>query len=543
MSQRLSHIGFASVHPTVQLGAYAEIVSRAMERLEADRIVPRIWGADHTVWKSEPTDLADRLGWLDLPRQMRNETAALDAFALEIRRAGYSHVVLLGMGGSSMGAEVLAQICGAASHARALLILDSTIPSCIRDVADAIDPARTFFLVASKSGSTIEPNVLYQYFHRLVARQVGVERAGSHFAAITDLGTPLEELARDRGFLRVFATSPNVGGRYSALSYFGLAPAALAGVDIGRIIERAEMMAQSCSADSPVSQNPGAWLGASIGALAKRGRDKLTLVASPSFAGFEPWIEQLIAESTGKNGRGIVPIIEEPIVQPKYYGSDRAFAYIRANSDDNDSLDKAMSDIRDAGHPVILIRLDDRHDLGAEFFRWEFATAVASSILGVYPFDQPSVNDSKERTIAMLAELEASGSPPDVRPFGSISELLRQARPCDYLAIMAYIHQTPAVDEALFHLRRSIVEAQGIATTLGYGPRLLHSTGQLHKGGADTGLFLQIVSPHEADIPVPCEKFSFGMLADAQAAGDFHALRRRGRRVARVDATSIPGLT
>ena len=539
MPQRLSHIGFVSVHPTVQLGAYAEIVSRAMERIEADRIVPRIWGADHTVWKSDPTGLADRLGWLDLPRQMRNETAALDAFALEIRRAGYSHVVLLGMGGSSMGAEVLARICGAAT----LLILDSTIPSRIRDVADAIDPARTLFLVASKSGSTIEPNVLYQYFHRLVARQVGVERAGSHFAAITDLGTPLEELARDRGFLRVFATPPNVGGRYSALSYFGLAPAALAGVDIGRIIERAEMMAQSCSADSPVSQNPGAWLGASIGALAKRGRDKLTLVASSSFAGFEPWIEQLIAESTGKNGRGIVPIIEEPIVQPKYYGSDRAFAYIRADSDNNDSLDKAMSDIRDAGHPVILIRLDDRHDLGAEFFRWEFATAVASSILGVYPFDQPSVNDSKERTIAMLAELEASGSPPDVRPFGSASELLRQARPSDYLAIMAYIHRTPTVDEALFHLRRSIVEAQGIATTLGYGPRLLHSTGQLHKGGPDTGLFLQIVSPHEDDILVPCEKFSFGMLADAQAAGDFHALRRRGRRVARVDATSIPGLT
>lgn len=543
MPQRLSHIGFASVHPTVQLGAYAEIVSRAVERIEADRIVPRIWGADHTVWNSEPTDLADRLGWLDLPRQMRNETAALDTFALELRRAGYSHVVLLGMGGSSMGAEVLALICGAAIHARALLILDSTIPSRIRDVADAIDPAHTLFLVASKSGSTIEPNVLYQYFHRLVARQVGVERAGSHFASITDPGTPLEELARDRGFLRVFATPPNVGGRYSALSYFGLVPAALAGVDIGRIIERAEMMAQSCSADSPVSQNPGAWLGASIGALAKRGRDKLTLVASPSFAGFEPWIEQLIAESTGKNGRGIVPIIEEPIVQPKYYGSDRAFAYIRANSDDNDSLDKAMSDIRDAGHPVILIRLDDRHDLGAEFFRWEFATAVASSILGVYPFDQPSVNDSKERTVAMLAELEASGSPPDVRPFGSASELLRQARPCDYLAIMAYIHRTPAVDEALFHLRRSIVEAQGIATTLGYGPRLLHSTGQLHKGGPDTGLFLQIVSAHEDDIPVPCEKFSFGMLADAQAAGDFHALRRRGRRVARVDATSIPGLT
>lgn len=544
MPQRFSHIDLVSIHPSVQLGAYAETVSRAIERLEADRIVPRIWNADHTVWKPAPDDTPDRLGWLDLPRQMRNETTDLDAFAQEIRRAGYSHVVLLGMGGSSLGAEVLAQICGASSRAPALLILDSTVPSRIRGVSDSIDPARTLFIVSSKSGSTIEPNVLYRYFHQLVARHVGGECTGSRFAAVTDTGTPLEKLARDRGFLRVFINPPNVGGRYSALSFFGLTPAVLAGVDIGRIIERAEMMAQYCSAGSPISQNPGARLGAAIGALAKIGRDKLTIAASPSFADFGPWIEQVIAESTGKDGRGIVPVVGEPIVQPEYYGSDRVFVYIRADRGDNDELDEAMSDIRDAGHPVILVRLDDRYDLGAEFFRWEFATAVASSILGVYPFDQPSVNDSKERTSAMLAKLGASGAPPDVRPFGSVSELTRQARPCDYLAIMAYIPQTPDVDEALFHFRRSIIEEQGIATTLGYGPRVLHSTGQLHKGGPNSGLFLQIVSPHgDDDIPIPCKDFSFGMLADAQAAGDFQALRRRGRRVARVDAASIPELT
>ena len=446
------------------------------------------------------------------------------------------------MGGSSLAAEVLRQTCAPSDHPLRLIVLDSTIPETVRETADAIDPAHTLFIVSSKSGTTIEPIVLYRFFRDSVERQLGWERAGANFVAITDIGTPLERLARDDGFRRVFTPPSDVGGRYSALSHFGLLPAALAGADIGSLLGRGASMASRCVTDSSAEENPGALLGAAIGALAKEGRDKLTLIASPSVTAFRMWVDQLIAESTGKDGMGIVPIVNEPLTAPEYYGDDRLFVYLRVDGDGDDPSDEIVFGLGDHGHPVIVITLGDSHDLGGEFFRWEFATAVAASILGVQPFDQPNVQASKEQTLEVLEEIENTAELPKTDPTGSIEDLLLQARTGDYLAIMAYVRPTPAAEHALADLRRKVMEQHRIATTLGYGPRLLHSTGQLHKRGPNTGLFLQIVPDDHVDVSIPGRNYSFGALATAQAVVDFRTLQRLGRRVVRVNAKSIAGL-
>ena len=527
---------------SAHLGPHAELVSNTLRRLDAERIVRRIWDRDHTVWKSDPEGIVDRLGWLDLPPTMRDEASAISAFADEVRLAGFRHVVLFGMGGSSLAAEVLRQTCAPRDHSLQLIVLDSTIPEAVLETADAIDPGRTLFIVSSKSGTTIEPNVLYRYFRDLVERGIGRVRAGDNFVAITDSGTPLEQMARGAGFRRVFNAQQDLGGRYSALSLFGLLPAALAGVNIEGLLDSGKNMAEQCISDTPVEGNPGALLGAAMGTFAREGRDKLTLVASPSVASFGMWVDQLIAESTGKDGVGIVPIVNEPLMPTEYYGDDRLFVYIRMDGDSNDVIDRVTANLRERGHPVIGIHIRDTHDLGGEFFRWEFATAVAASILGVQPFDQPNVQASKEQTVAVLREIETSGVLPDTCPSGSIEDLLRHVQPGDYLAIMAYVRPTPRADRALTDLRRAILERHKIATTLGYGPRLLHSTGQLHKHGPNTGLFLQITSDDHEDASIPGKGYSFGELARAQAVGDFRTLQRLGRRVVRVDARSIPGL-
>ncbi len=526
---------------TVHLGAYGEVVSDTLRRLDAERVVPRIWDRDHTVWKPDPEGIVDRLGWLDLPSTMRDEASAMTAFADEVSHAGFRHVVLFGMGGSSLAAEVLRQTCAPGDHPLKLIVLDSTIPEAVRETADAIDPAHTLFIVSSKSGTTIEPNVLYRYFRDIADRQVGREQAGAGFVAITDAGTPLERMARDDGFRRVFTPPSDVGGRYSALSHFGLLPATLAGTDIRSLLGRGASMASRCLTDPSAEENPGALLGAVMGTLAREGRDKLTLIASPPVAALGMWVDQLIAESTGKDGMGIVPVVNEPLMSPGNYGDDRLFVYLRAEGDDNDEVE-TVNDLRDNGHPVVVINLGDTQDLGAEFFRWEFATAVAASILGVQPFDQPNVQASKEQTLEVLEEIETTGAVPETGPTGSIEDLLLQARTGDYLAIMAYVQPTPKADRALADLRSDVTERYKIATTLGYGPRLLHSTGQLHKRGPNTGLFLQIVSDHHVDVLIPRRGYSFGALATAQAVGDFRTLRRLGRRVVRVDAGSMPGL-
>ena len=357
--------------------------------------------------------------------------------------------------------------------------------------------------------------------------------------AVTDAGTPLAKLAEGENFRRVFFNPPDIGGRYSVLSYFGLVPAALIGVDITALLDRADGMRKRCTAPVPVSENPGFWLGVFIGALALRGRDKLTLVTSPSISSFGLWVEQLIAESTGKDGKGIIPIVDEPLVDAAHYGDDRLFVCLRLEGDDNSTIDTALENIKSSGQPVVTIELRDRYDLGGEFFRWEFATAVAGAILSINPFDQPNVQAAKDATKRLLQEYTTSGYLPPAATTESLAGLLAEAGRGKYLATMAYIRQTPEVDKVLADFRRKVVERYGMATTLGYGPRFLHSTGQLHKGGPDTGLFLQVTASHDNDIPIPGKPYTFGVVADAQALGDLQALKASGRRVTRIHFNQI----
>jgi transaldolase/glucose-6-phosphate isomerase len=521
-------------HPGVSVGAYLADVEAALAHLGQRDVAARMWRKDHTVWKPDPTEIANRLGWLTVIDLMSEQVPALESFAQEIRNSGFRSVVLLGMGGSSLGAEVLRQTFGSAPGYPELIVLDSTVPAWIHSVTEAIDPAHTLFLVSSKSGSTTEPLFLCRYFRSLVESATGEERAGRNFMAITDPGTPLAKLAEEEGFRRIFLNPTDIGGRYSVLSYFGLVPAALIGIDLTALLERADCTREGCASCVPVHENPGAWLGAIMGTLALQGRDKLTLIASPAISSFGLWAEQLIAESTGKEGRGIIPIVGEPVVGPDRYGDDRLFICLRLAGDDNAATDAAVEGIKSAGQPVLTLEMRDRYDLGAEFFRWEFATATAGAILDIHPFDQPNVQKAKEATERVLREYTTSGSLPPAEAADSLADLLAEAGKGRYLAAMAYVRQTPEVDKALADLRRKIVGRHRIATTLGYGPRFLHSTGQLHKGGPDTGLFLQITAGHEKDMPVPGEPYTFGVVADAQALGDLQALQSSGRRVCRI---------
>ena len=515
-------------------------VASALAGLEQRQVISRIWRRDHTVWKQDPTEIADRLGWLTVTDVMREQAPVLEAFAKEVRNAGFRHLVLLGMGGSSLGPEVLRQTFGSAPGYPKLIVLDSTVPGWVRSVADGIDPAHTIFLVSSKSGSTTEPNMFYAYFRDLVEKAVGKEGAGQHFIAVTDPGTSLAKMGGEQGFRRVFLNPTDLGGRYSLLSYFGLVPAAVIGLDVMELMDRADQMREKTQPGVPAHENPGAWLGAAMGVFAQKGRDKLTLVTSPSISGFGLWVEQLIAESTGKEGLGIVPVAGEPIGPPDHYGDDRLFVYLRLHGDANDEPDKAMKAIESSGQPVVRLDLRDKYDVGAEFFRWEMATAVAGSILGINPFDQPNVQAAKDMTESVLGQYESSGELPAMEDPSSLRELLAMGGPGDYLAIMAYLPQTPEVDLALDALCRKVMEQHGIATTMGYGPRFLHSTGQLHKGGPGSGLFLQLTAEHAEDISIPGAPFTFGVLADAQAVGDLRALRGSGRRAVRVNLGSDP---
>ena len=527
-------------HPGASLGDYLAGVESGLSGLKSRRVISRIWSGDHTVWKPDPTEISNRLGWLTVTDAMREQTPAMQALAQEVRDAGIRHVVLLGMGGSSLGPEVLRQTFGSAPGYPELIVLDSTVPGWVQSVTDAIDPAHTLFLVSSKSGSTTEPNMFYAYFRGLVEKAAGKDGAGQHFIAVTDAGTSLEKLAIDQGFRRAFANPPEIGGRYSVLSYFGLVPAALIGLDLSKLIDRADRMREETFSNVTVQENPGAWLGAVMGVLAQQGRDKLTLVTSPSIGSFGLWVEQLIAESTGKEGLGIIPVAGEPLTSPNHYGGDRLFVYLRLDGDNNDESDRAVQAIQESGQPLVRLNLMDKYDVGAEFFRWEMATAVAGSILGINPFDQPNVQAAKDMTDSVLGQFERSGELPPMEASSSLGDLLSQAGPGDYLVIMAYIRQTPQVDQALDDLRRKVTARHGIATTMGYGPRFLHSTGQLHKGGPGSGLFLQLTGEHAHDLTIPGAPYTFGVLADGQAVGDLRALLASLRRAVRVDLGTNP---
>ena len=513
------------------MSGYPTESAAQLARLQAEDVVARIWRRDHTVWKPAPTEIEDRLGWLTVTRRMRQEATALQVFAQGVRSVGYRHVVLLGMGGSSLGPEVLRNVIGSAEGYPQLIVLDSTVPTVVRTVSETIDPARTLFLVSSKSGSTIEPNCLYAHFRELTEAACG-RAAGANFIAVTDPRTVLERLADGAGFRRTFLNPPDIGGRYSVLSYFGLVPAALMGIGISKLLDRADAVAQACGPDKAVADNPGARLGAAMAQLTLQGRDKLTLVTSPSIASFGLWAEQLLAESTGKEGTGIIPVAGEPLLSPDDYGADRQFVYLRLEGDDNTDTDAAMRAIQQSPHPLTCIELLDQYDLAAEFYRWEFATAIAGAVLGIHPFDQPDVQSAKDMTDAMLSQLQQTGELPPVKAPASIQGLLADVQQDSYVAILAYCQQTSEVDSSLFSLRKELAQRYGVATTAGYGPRYLHSTGQLHKGGTASGVYLMLTADDGPDVPIPGRPYTFGQLAQAQAMGDLRALQAAGRPVA-----------
>jgi glucose-6-phosphate isomerase len=518
--------------PAAMLGKFATPVNEAIARLERDDVVARIWNADHTVWSEDPTEIADRLGWLHVTREMAAQVANLTQFANEIKSSSFNQVVLLGMGGSSLGPEVIRQVIGSAGNYPKLIVLDSTSPAKLRSVTRSINPARTLFIVSSKSGGTIELNSFYKYFRKLVAEAVGETEAGSHFVAITDPGTSLESLAEEQGFKRVFQNPTDMGGRYSVLSFFGMVPATLMGVDIGRLLARAEAAAEP---PGPISleKDSGAWLGAYMGTAVQAGRDKLTLITSPRVVSFGLWVEQLLAESTGKQGTGIVPIVGEPLLETEAYGDDRAFVFLRVEGDDNAQADVATERLAAAGHPVVRLDIADAYDIGGEFFRWELATAVAGALLEIHPFDQPDVQGAKDATGRVLDTFLADGGLPEPAPSGDVQDLLGTAAPGDYLAIMVYAEPSEGIDIAVGLLRKLVAERYKIATSTAYGPRFLHSTGQLHKGGPSTGLYLQFTVDEE-DLTIPGEAYGFGTLISAQAMGDYQALVENNRRLVRV---------
>ena len=530
-----------------QLGGIEDAVNRRLGQLEQTAVVRRISEKDAGLWKSNGTvekDIRDRLGWLQVADRMEERVPELDELRAQLVAEGFTDAVLMGMGGSSLAPEVFRQTFGAPKGALNVHVLDTTDPAAIAAVEQSIDVKKTAFIVASKSGTTLETLSHYRYFF---------EQAGRHakqFIAITDPGTSLADEATTRGFRRVFLNPPDIGGRYSALSYFGLVPAALGGVDLAALLDRAATMMQGCSPSVPVGENPGAWLGAVLAEAAKVGRDKITIIAPAPLRSFGIWAEQLIAESTGKEGKGLVPVADEALGSPEVYGNDRLFVRLALpGGDDGDAA--RLEALGKAGHPVLTLKLNDPLSLGAEFFRWEYAIAVAGAILGINVFDQPNVQEAKDLTRKVLSE----GNPPTVgegiRWAGqqgatldaAVQSLLGQVRPGDYLALLAYIAPDEEHDRALNSIRLAIRDKHRVATTVGYGPRYLHSTGQLHKGGPNTGVFLQIVGDDAKDLEIPGERFSFGVLKQAQALGDFQALRNHGRRVLRVQLRDVtPGL-
>ncbi len=521
--------------PHFYLQAIEKDLKATLQKLDRDDVVLRIWAKDHTVWNRDAAEIENRLGWLDLVRRPQPRDRQLESFVDDVRRSGLRDAVLLGMGGSSLGAEALRDSFGPRQGFPRLYVLDSTHPTWVRRVRQAIDPVSTLFLVASKSGTTAEAMALFHYFWGEAEPLLGPS-TGEHFAAITDPGTALAKLGEERGFRAVFTNPPEIGGRFSVLSRFGTVAAALTGIRPKGLLNRGHAMAQRCLAGHKLSDNPGVWLGAVLGAAAAAGRDKLTLLTSRRTASFGLWVEQLIAESTGKNARGIVPVIGEPVGRPEHYGDDRLFVVVRYGPEPDPHLDRAVEALIEAGQPLIDYELWGLYDLGAELFRWQLATAVAGHVLGVHPFDQPDVEATKKETRRKLeqgdaAELPAVGD--------DLVAALAEGDP-SYVALMAYADASPQLEQALGKLRYRLLAGRGLATTFGYGPRFLHSTGQLHKGGPEGGLFVQLVAPAATELPIPGQPHGFGQLIGAQADGDLAVLAGQGRRCLRLDLGGDP---
>ena len=516
--------------------SFQSVVNPALVALNQAQVIDRLWSKDHRLWKPDPKEIADRLGWLTVQDQMRQQLGQLQHCVVSAKGLKIKNVVLLGMGGSSLGPEVFRTLFGSQKGFPRLWVLDSTIPGWVRQVTRAISPSRTLFLVASKSGGTIGVMSLFAHFWNLVTKANG-NHGGRQFVAITDPGTGLEKMARDYGFGEVFTNPADIGGRYSVLSLFGLVPAALLGLDIAKLLDRAAAMAEQCRQQKDIAANPGTYLGAAMGSLAKAGRDKVTVIASPSLATFGLWVEQLLAESTSKEGTGLIPIAQEPVLRPRAYGTDRFFVYLKLKGDKIQTLDQAVQELIKAEQPVFQFDLPDRYDVGAEFFRWEFATAIAGHVLGIHPFDQPNVQERKDNTNRVLETFQSTGRLPEQassQPKEAAQNLSRLLQPGTYLSVLRYTTPSCPLEAAVGRLRRALMSKHRVATTFGYGPRYLHSTGQLHKGGPNTGIFLELVDPMAPDVPIPGKPFSFRTLARAQATGDIESLSAHHRQAVRV---------
>ena len=535
-------------------------VRARLAQMREEDVVRRIWAADPSVWTG--TDEDRWLGWLHLPVDERPALDRAVRFGGELKREQVSDVVLLGMGGSSLAPEVIQSIIGLHDGYPALHVLDSTDPAQILAVERRINFSRTLFLVASKSGSTLEVNILKQYFFSHAAQKFGDTAAGRHFVLTTDPGSQLQHVAEEEHFREIFAGIPSVGGRYSALSNFGIVPAAAIGADVALLLERAEAMARRSAVDD--GKNSALQLGVILGVLAGEGRDKPTLIAPPALAGFGAWMEQLIAESLGKHGKGIIPINGETPGPPEVYGSDRVFIHFRSAGAPDTSVDAQANRLERAGQPVVRIEWADRYALGAEFYRWEFATAVTGAVLGVNPFDQPDVEESKIVTRRLAAEFERTGKLPEDVPLlqqqglslftdskgqpalgdqtsvaSCLKAFLGQLHTGDYFALLAFIERNDEHERALEAIRELVRDRARVATSVGFGPRFLHSTGQAHKGGPNSGVFLQITADTAQDLVVPGQRYSFGTIELAQARGDFEVLAARGRRLLRVHLKDV----
>lgn len=525
----------------IELGDYQAAVDEAIQDLARQDIINRIWAHDHTVWKPEPAEISNRLGWLNSAAAMEIELPKLDAFVTAVQNDGYTDAVLLGMGGSSLAPEVFRKTFGISPGYLDLTVLDSTDPGAVLAVEKQIDLSTTLFIVATKSGGTAETLSFFKYFYNRVAAELGETSAGDHFVAITDPGSKLVDLSNKYKFRATFLNDPNIGGRYAALSFFGLLPAALLGVDLQSLLESARIAACNAGGEDCTSaeNNVAAILGAAMGELALAGRDKITLITSPQLASFGDWVEQLIAESTGKEGKGILPVVGEATGTPQSYGTDRFFVYLQLHGDD--TYDEQVQALQEAGHPVAHLPINNLSDLGALFFIWEFATAVASQRLGIQPFDQPNVEAAKILARQMIAAYQESGTLPQEETVEAtplkLQQFIEQARPGDYIALQAYVQPTAETDKALQTLRTYLRKKTRLAVTTGYGPRFLHSTGQLHKGDGGNGLFVQFTAAMPEDAAIPDEagesesSMTFGVLKTSQVLGDGAALRQENRRV------------
>jgi transaldolase/glucose-6-phosphate isomerase len=540
----------------------ASSVKASLEDWSASDKVSRLWAADASLWTG--ADEGSWLGWLRIVDDQLASSQSLTQFAHEIKNAGFSHLLLLGMGGSSLCPEVMKMTFGRINGFPELHVLDSTDPSQVKTLESQVDLARTVFIVSSKSGSTLEPNIFKQYFFERLKQVVGAAQAGSRFLAITDPGSKMQQIAENDSFRNIFFGLPSIGGRYSALSNFGLVPAALMGVDLSRFLDLTQEMVHSSQSSVPIEQNPGVVLGTILGVLAGAGRDKVTFITSPGISDLGAWLEQLLAESTGKEGKGLIPVDRERLGPPKVYGADRLFVYMRLDSAPDPSQDTALDALERAGQPVVRIGLADPYHLGQEFFRWEVATAVAGSVMGINPFNQPDVEASKVATRKLTSEYEETGTLTPETPLLEDSGIklftdeanatalartagqgdrslvsylrahLNRIMAGDYLAILAYIEMNHPHEDQLQAIRHAVRDQKHVATCLGFGPRFLHSTGQAYKGGPNTGVFLQITCDDVFDLRVPGQKYTFGLVKAAQARGDFQVLAERGRRVLRV---------